>query len=144
MLSVTFWKWVRGRLVSEFTEASWSWNNCWSCQQPPCHVPGYRNNPELPEARSTSLAESKLLGKHSSAAFASRLYSLPQSWKPFCEDGLSVRVGSSCFAPAKPKEARLEKQVEQRARTRLSYWKALPLFLICSAPLSSKKKYCKV
>lgn len=82
-------------------------HNCWSCQQHPCLAPGYRNNQELPEARSTSLAESKLLGKPSSAAFASRLCSFApvletslQGWAD-SEDGFQLL----CTSQAKKSEA---------------------------------------
>lgn len=129
MLSVTFWKWVRGRLVSESTEASWSWNTTADPASSTCVMPQVTETvrsflkPEAPPWQKINcLASLPLLHLQADCT------ALPQSRKPFWEDGLSLRVGSSCFTPAKPKEVRLEKQVVQRARSRLSYWKALPLF----------------
>lgn len=117
---------------------------CWSCQQHPCHVPGYGKNQELPEARSTSLAESNLLGNPSSATLASRLHSFAPVLETFLWGWAKSEVGSSCFAPAKPKEVRLEEQVVQTARSWLSYWKALPLFLICMYMFITSLSYEKV
>lgn len=120
---------VRGRLVSEFTEASWSWNttadHASSTHVMPQVTETIRSflKPEAPPWQKVNcLANLPLLHLQADCA------ALPQSWKPLCKDGLSLRMGSSCFAPAKPKEVRLEKQVVQRARSRLPCWKALPLF----------------
>lgn len=129
MLSVTFWKWMTGRLVSEFAEASWSWK---TTSDPASSI---RVMSQVTETiRSFLKPEAPPWQKANCLASVPLLHlladcmALPQSWKHFCEDGMSLRVGSSCSAPAKPKEVRLDKQVIQRARSRLSYWKALPLF----------------
>lgn len=136
ILLVTFWKRGRGRPRTEFTTASWSWNNRCPCQRHPCHAPGYAPSLWQSSGTTRSLPKPKASPRQNENCSASLPLlhlqagstALSQPRKPTCEDELGLRVGSSPFALAKSKKVRLEKQVLQKARGRLSYWKALSVF----------------